>query len=168
MSNESRLKYLRSLSKIKIEDAIKFLGKSKPENIDFLCHVIKTFKHHSPPEIKRHLTKILRSKTARIAKKRMIAAHNETGGAFSDWLKKAGNSVTDMAKRAGSSITSTASSFFDKALPMAQKGLEFAKPYIKEYGPTLAGKAAAMIPVIGPIAEPIAKKGAEWLLGKLF
>jgi hypothetical protein len=73
-----------------------------------------------------------------------------------------------MAKSAGSQIVSTAHNFYDKAKPLAEKGFQMAKPYVKEYAPTLLGKAAEMIPIVGPIAGPIVKKGAEYGIKKLF
>lgn len=159
---------LKKLINTHTEQGEKFLKNCKTNHIEFFGHMMHTFKKHTPPELKSHISHILKSKTPRIAKARMIKAHLDTQGGFFDFFKRAGNSISDIAKKTGNSIYTTATNFYDKAVPIAQKGLEYAKPYVKEYGPYVAGKAAAMIPVIGPIAEPIAKKGTEWLLNKFF
>lgn len=165
---QTNLRRLKKMTQTHPEHADQFLKGCKAGFIDFLSHSLHTFKKHVPEEYKKHVSHILRAKTARIAKARMLEAHHVTGGGIFDFFKRVGSSVLDMTKRAGSSVASTASSFYDKAVPMAQKGLDLAKPYIKEYGPYIAGKAAEMIPVIGPVAGPIVKKGAAWALDKLW
>ena len=162
----TNLKQLKKLIKTDISDGHGFLSTLKPEFIDYLCHLTHTFKKYANKGLKPHIKKVLKSKDRREAKKNMKLAHLETGGSFFGFLKNAGASVVDLAKRAGNSIADTTSSYFDKAKTLAQKGLLEAKPYIKEYAPLVLSKASSMIPVVGNIAEPIVKKGAEWLLNK--
>lgn len=164
----NRLKKLQKLTQTPTELGEDFIRKLKAEDIDFLAHLLHTFKKYTPTELKKHVSSVLRSKTPRIAKSRMIEAHIETGGAFFDHLKNAGNAVVDMAKRAGTAVANTASNFYDKAVPLVQKGLDAAKPYVKEYGPNLLGTAASFTPVVGPLLGPVVKKGAEWGFKKLF
>lgn len=165
---DANIKRLQKLVQCDTENGDGFLKNSKPEFIDFLCHMIHTFKKYHPQELKAHFRKILSSKTARQAKSRMRKAHEETGGGWFDTMKSYGSSALNMAKDLGSSALSTAGSWFDKGKDLASQGFNMAKPYIKEYGPTLLGKAGEMIPIVGPIAGPVIKKGSEWAFGKLF
>lgn len=162
-------KHLRKLSKLlktSTTDSDKFLKGCNSEFVDFLCHLIHTFKKYAHPEMKKHITKVLKSKTARIAKSKMRESNNETGGGFFDFVKNAGSKISNIASNIGSHVVSTASSWFDKGTDMAKKGFQLAKPYIKEYGPTVLGKVASMTPMFGNIAEPIVKEGAKHLFNK--
>jgi hypothetical protein len=145
-----------------------FLKNSKSKHIDFLCHMLKSCKKHASEEIKNHIAYVLKSKTARMAKKRMLESHNVTGGGFFDFIKSAGSSILSGVKDAGSKIASTVGSFYDKTIPYAQKGLDMAKPYIKKYGPDAVSFGVSHIPAIGPTIAPVAKVGTSWLLNKLF
>ena len=153
---------------IKSTDGEKCIRSFKPDQTDYMAHVLHSVKKYTPPELKPHVSRILRSATPRIAKSRMLQAHSETGGSFFDFLKKAGSAVSNIAQKAGNQAIAVSNKFFDKAVPLAQKGLTLAKPYIKEHGPSLLGKAAEMIPVVGPVAGPVVKKGAEMLFNKFF
>lgn len=113
-----------------------------------------------------HIKDILQSKDAKEAKRMFIKAHTESGGNFMDWVKKGASAVAQGVKSIGDKALGVTGSFFNKAVPLANKGMELAKPYIKEYLPNLVEKGANMIPVIGPAVAPIAKKGADWLLSK--
>ena len=165
---EANIRRLAKLVQTDTSEGDKFLKNSKGEFIDFMCHMIHTFKKYHPQELKAHFRKILASKTARQAKGRMRKAHEETGGGFFDSVKSFGNSALNMAKDYGSQALQTAGSWFDKGKDLASKGFDLAKPYIKEYAPQAVQMGASYIPVVGPIVAPFAKKGAEWALGKLF
>ncbi|NCZ53749.1 MAG: hypothetical protein EBY81_07630 [Verrucomicrobia bacterium] len=165
---ETNLKKLVKLVNTPTEEGGAFLKTAKPEHIDFLCHMLKSYKQHAPDEIKNHVAYILKSKTARIAKMRMLKAHNETGGGFFDFLKSTGSSVLNGAKAIGSSIASTVGSFYDKAVPYAQKGLEMAKPYVKKYAPEAVAYGVSHIPIVGPSIAPLAKMGTNWFVNKFF
>ena len=165
---ENNLKRIRKMINTPTEHGDVFIKNSKPHHIDFIGHMLHTFKEHTPHELKPFVSHILRSKTPRIAKSRMIKAHHETGGGFFDFLKGAGSTISNIAKKVGSSVASTASNVYDKAVPLAKKGLEFAKPYIKEYAPEAVGFGVSHIPLVGPSIAPVAKMGTKWLLGKLF
>ena len=164
----SNLLRLEKLKRTEPQEAEEFLKKSKPHHIEFFQNTLHTFKEHAPKDIKPHLRRVLNSTSARMAKSRMLKAHKDTEGGFFDFLKKAGTAISNVAKQAGNTIVQTSKNVFDKAVPLAQKGFEAAKPLIKEHGPTLLGKAAEMIPIAGPIAGPIVKKGSQMLFNKLF
>lgn len=160
------LKKVVKLIQTPIEHSEKFLKGLKPHHTDFFGHMLHTFKKHTPAELKPHVAHVLRSKTPRIAKGRMIKANRETGGGMFDWLKKTGSSVAHMASNLGSQVVQTAHNFYDKAKPLAEKGFQMAKPYIKQYGPDAVGMATGYIPAVGPVLAPIAKKGAQMLFNK--
>jgi len=165
---DSYIRKLKKLVKTDNSEGSSFLKGTKPEHIDYLLHNIKTFKKYTPDELKPHINKILKSKTARIAKKRLIESNDITGGGIFDFVKKIGSSTVNMAKDLGNNIVNKTSSFFDKAVPMAKKGFELAKPYIKQYAPEAVSFGVSHIPAIGPTVAPIAKQGTKWLLNKLF
>ena len=164
----ANIKRLVKLVKTSTDEGGAFLKNSKSKHIDFLCHMLKSCKKHAPEEIKNHIAYILKSKSARTAKKRMLDAHTLTGGGFFDFMKSAGSSILNGVKDAGSKIASTVGSFYDKTIPYAQKGLDMAKPYIKQYAPDAVAYGVSHIPAIGPTIAPVAKMGTSWLLNKLF
>ena len=165
---EANIRRLAKLVQTDKSDGDKFLKNSKPEFVDFMCHMIHTFKKYHPQELKAHFRKILSSKTARQAKGRMRNAHEETGGGFFDSVKSFGNSALGMAKDFGSSALSTAGSWFDKGKDLASKGFDMAKPYIKQYAPDAVAMGTSFIPVAGPIIAPFARKATAFGLSKLF
>ena len=166
MATIRNLKKLEKLCRTDIEAGHQFLTDAKPEFIDFLCHFLHSHKKYAGDDIKKHIKKILKSDTVSNAKKQMLKSNLETGGSFFSFVKNAGTSLVNTAKNVGSQIADTTGSWFDKTKELASKGLNIAKPYIKEYGPELLGKAAEMIPIVGPVAGPIVKKGSSWLLNK--
>ena len=97
---------------INSEDGDKCIRSFKPDQTDYLAHVLHTFKKHTPADLKPHVSRILRSATPRIAKARMLKAHSETGGAFFDFLKKAGSAVKNIAQKVGDSAINVSNKFF--------------------------------------------------------
>ena len=162
------LSQLDKLIGIDNRDGELFLRKTKPHHIELFSNVLHTTKDFAPKELKPHLRRVLNATSARMAKGRMLKAHKETGGAFFDFLKKGASAVSNVAKTIGSTALEAAKNVYDKAVPLAQKGFEAAKPLIKEHGPTLLGTAASMIPIVGPVAGPVVKEGTKYLFGKLF
>jgi hypothetical protein len=166
MDTKLNLKILKRIIKTPSEDMLKFYTDMGAPTTHFLGHLVHSLKKYTPPELKDHVKSILRCPDPKSAGLAFQKAHIETGAGFSDWLKKGANAVSNGVKAIGAKAVEAKNAFFDKAVPLAEKGLAYAKPFIKEQGPTLLGKAAEMIPVVGPIAGPIVKKGAEWLLNK--
>ena len=163
---KSNLKILKKIIATPSVDMLKLYTGMKAPTTHFLGHLVHSLKKYTPPELKDHVKNILRCPDPKSAGLAFQKAHIETGGSFSDWLKKGANAVSNGVKAIGSKAVELKNTFFDKAVPLAEKGLAYAKPYIKEHAPTLLGKAAEMIPVVGPIAGPIVRKGTEWLLIK--
>ena len=147
-------------------DMLKLYSGMRPKTTDFLLHLTHSLKKYTPPEHVQHIKDILKSKDIPEAKEMFKKAHIESGGGFSDWLKKGASAVSNGVKALGSKVVETKNAFMDKAIPLAQKGFALAKPYIKEHLPTLLGKAASLLPVVGSIAEPLVRKGAEFLANR--
>jgi hypothetical protein len=160
---KSLISKLKKLEKTPTVEGEEFLRKCKPEHIEFLAHLLHTFKEYTPAELKRHVRRVLSSTSCRMGKSRMIKAHQETGGAFFDWLKNGAADVSNLVKDKGTSIMSTAKGVFDKAVPYFSKGLENVK--------LLLGKAASKIPVVSKLQsllpEATLQKGISTMLTRL-
>ena len=138
-----------------------FISKSPDEFIEFLLSLIQTFKEHAHPTLKKHITNILKSKSAEEARHKIMQANQISGGGFFDFLKKAGSAIAKVP-------VMVKNSFFNTVLPLAQRGLELAKPVIREHTGNLVKNVIGTLPIplSGPISD-VAKKGVDWGLGKL-
>ena len=139
-----------------------FFKYSHADFIEWLCHLLQTFKKHAPTELKKYIALILKSASPQEAKHRMRATHKISGSGFFDFLKGAGKTIANIASKVGNSVASAGSSFFNNAIPLAKKGFEMAKPYI----PDAVAYGVSHIPVVGPTIAPIARKGVDMLLNK--
>lgn len=165
-NSKTNLNILKKVLKTPSIDMLKLYKGMRPATTHFLGHLVHSLKKYSPPEHMQHIKDILRCPDPESAKQMFIKAHVESGAGFSDWLKKGASAVSNGVKALGSKVVQTGTAFFDKAVPLAQKGLKAAAPYIKQYAPDLLGKAASMIPIVGSIAEPLVRKGAEFLANR--
>ena len=154
-------KRFKKLMTITSKDADEFFKHSRANFIDWLCHLLQTFKKHAPKHLKKYIAFILKSVSAEQAKDRIRATH-VMGAGFFDFLKGAGKTIANIASKVGSTVASAGSSFFNNAVPLAKKGFEMAKPYI----PDAVAYGVSHIPLVGPTIAPIARKGVDMLLNK--
>jgi len=158
---------LRKLSATKLNGGEKFINECMPKDIDTCCHLIHTFSPLANEKLKDSIHQILTCKTPASAKKKMLSAHHTHGAGFMDFLKKGASTMGSLVKNFGSNAVKTTGSFFNKAVPLAQKGFAMAKPFIRDYAPSAVAFGVSHIPVVGPTIAPIVKKAAEWGLNKL-